>query len=220
MYHGRDDALATFAKQVDVVDEYDTVLHNDTNQHHTTQHRHDVQVNAREPQGQHDTREGEWDGDEHNDERVGPRFELCGHHDEHDQEDKDSQYGEVLERILLVLVRTAHLDVGVAREVTLVAQLLDVCLAGLNDRTKVRNVGIHYARHCVDTLAILAFDGRQRLALHHLSDVTHTHCTCSRRHPDVLDGLHILANLGGVAHDDVVLLTVLAEVGGSGAVEG
>ena len=29
MYHGRDDALATFAKQVDVVDEHDTVLHND-----------------------------------------------------------------------------------------------------------------------------------------------------------------------------------------------
>ena len=160
----------------------------------------------RQQQDDHDTREGEQNRG-HDDARIGERLKLAGHHDVNEQNDEQTQYRKVAERVLLVLITTTQLDHHVAGLVHLVDERL-----GVGDDFTHGTV-LDNGRNGDDALAVLTLDGG-RVEL--LGDGTHpleadagTHSVIEH---DVLDVADAAAVLGIIHYLDVILHTVLAEV--------
>ena len=204
---------AAFAHEVDVVDEHDTVLDDDTDEEDESEEAHHVDVVAGEEHHEHHAADGEGDG-EHDDEGLGEGFELRGHDDVDEHEDKHAEHHHVACGILLVLVVAGEGDVDVGGYLHLVELMLHA-LCQLLQRGVVGHDGEGEV-----ALAVLALDGGRApvlLDFGQFLELDDFARGCGDGELlDVGDGGAVLL---AEADHDVVLLAVLLEESGGHAVD-
>ena len=205
---------ATLFEQGGVVDEHDTVLHDDTHQNQDTHEGHGAQGSACGPQAKQDASEGEGHR-EHDDERLHEVLELGSHHDVNQDDDKDEQGEQVAEHLLLGLVVTSDFRINLRRD----GGVFDDFLAHLHHIAQYLSLADD-GSDADHTFTVLALDLGRCQRFNHLAEVAHADgLSVVVVDLDVLNVLHALTELGGVAYADIIFLAVFTVIGAHRAVD-
>src|SRR3712207_2086099 len=114
--HGVQHRHAPFTTKRNIIDKHNTVLYHNTDEHDGPKQTHHTQGTSRKEQCHEYTAERKGQR-EHDNERIGQRFELGSHYNKYKDNNQKAQRTQVTEGVLLVFIRTRHLNADPCRNI-------------------------------------------------------------------------------------------------------